>query len=552
MSNIDARNRRLLMGGATVLGSIAIFFIVLGLITGDRGWFGAALVAAVAGLADIVEIVNQRYRLVVGAGWAALSIAVGQGLIDFRATTILSGLGLVSLGMMLVTFVRRRLRLTAWSAWAIILVGLSLWWLGDDGWTFAMGMVGGYAFLSIVQVELQAAYRRTILGQRRSEELIARASVPILEVDFSGVTQDLRQLYRSRGEDLADFLVSKPNRVEELLSRVIARDMNEEARAELRIQPPDLPMPLHSNVPSEHNLEPLASLFAAIGSGAAEWDGVMVGFDALNTPVWYVIRQIVSANDSNLSSTHITMTNITELKRAQEALEELDASKNEFIATITHEMRTPLAGIVGFSSELAEHLGDYDESVSLEMIGMINRQSREIAYILDDLMIIAAAEMGSLKFNAEMVNVYDLLNDVVNETDVNIKIEGPQPATFAYGDPVRVKQIMRNLLTNVDRYGGPGRRIDVRALPERILVSVIDDGDGLDEVRERQIFASQGPIEASDRTGSMGLGLNVSRTLAGLMRARLSYHRIDDETHFRLDLARMAPTSETEPNSEHV
>lgn len=96
---------------------------------------------------------------------------------------------------------------------------------------------------------------------------------------------------------------------------------------------------------------------------------------------------------------------------------------------------------------------------------------------------------------------------------------------------------MRNLLTNVERYGGKTRRLEVLAAGGRVRISVIDDGPGLTEERIEQVFGSFGHVRGSEVAGSMGLGLNVSRTLADLMGADLGYERIGGETHFSLDLS---------------
>lgn len=535
MTTDSGRNRRLLVGGIGMLLIVAVTFVAIGLIGGDSRWITAAVAPLLAGVGNAYEIVRRTHRMLVGAGWGAFAIAVGQGLVGFEATATLAGVVLVTIGMMPVAQLRDSRRLAGLAVWGAGLIGLSIWWLGRDGWAFGFGLAAGYIFMAWIQIELQRAFRVTVLGQKRSEMLIARASVSIIQLDFSAVDVELREMNTVQ-TDLEPFLIEHPEVMNRILKNVMIVDMNDAAAEEfIAIQ---VPSPVIQDEVLPTNIEAMAGWLTSMANRDNQWEGVIHTQTMTGGDRWYMARHIVTDKRVDSLSTSMTMANITELKLAQEALEKLDASKNEFIATVTHEMRTPLAGIVGFSAELLDHVGDYDSDMSREMIAMINRQSREIAYILDDLMIVAAAEMGSLKIAAEMVDVFALVNEVIGAIGIDVKIVGEQPATFAFGDPVRVRQILRNLLTNVDRYGGPDRRIEVEPDAERIRISVIDNGPGLDDERRAEIFDSYGAIESSGTSDSMGLGLNVSRTLADLMGARLRYQRHADETHFQLDLAR--------------
>ena len=107
----------------------------------------------------------------------------------------------------------------------------------------------------------------------------------------------------------------------------------------------------------------------------------------------------------------------------------------------------------------------------------------------------------------------------------------------AVADPIRVKQIVRNLLVNASRYGGESVRVSVLEKRDVAVVEVADDGSGISSEAAIRIFE---PYERADRTasaaGSIGLGLTVSRTLARLMDGDLEYQRRDGWSIFVLSL----------------
>ena len=359
--------------------------------------------------------------------------------------------------------------------------------------------------------------------------------MPILGFDFSAVRQELVDLNEVH-DDLEAFLRSDPQLVDRLFAEVKVIDLNHAAKSDLAAGSVTLPIAASTSV-NPLNIDATASWLAAVAQGRRQWDGDLWLTKYGGGGLWYRVRHIVPGDDEpDFSQTIVTGMNITELKDVQAALRDLDNAKNEFIATITHEMRTPLAGVVGFSAELAQNLNEYPREMVEEMVTLISRQARELSYILDDLMAVAAAEMSALRVTSEPFDVTQLVDDVVNtvDTPIDVVVEG---SLYARADPIRVGQILRNLLTNVERYGGSTRRLEVFAADGRARISVIDDGPGLTKERIEQVFGSFGHVGGSDVAGSMGLGLNVSRILADLMGADLVYERIGGETHFSLDLS---------------
>lgn len=110
-------------------------------------------------------------------------------------------------------------------------------------------------------------------------------------------------------------------------------------------------------------------------------------------------------------------------------------------------------------------------------------------------------------------------------------------AEMVHADPLRVRQIVRNLLTNAARYGGGRVRVVLETGPGHGALTVLDDGDGVPSDQAEMIFESYGRAHnAAGQPGSVGLGLSVSRNLARNMGGDLSYSRRDGWTGFELTL----------------
>ena len=228
-----------------------------------------------------------------------------------------------------------------------------------------------------------------------------------------------------------------------------------------------------------------------------------------------------------------------ELEDANRRLERLVASKTDFVASVSHELRTPLTSVIGFAELLMDGSSEFDREQRHDLLGAIADQGNELANIVEDLLVAARSEMGDLNVSQVPVNLKaqtaQVIESMQNEEAKSIVISGdPQ---FAIADPQRVRQILRNLLTNAIRYGGPNIwvRIDDPA-DGLVAVVVSDDGDGIsDDARERIFERYEQEGDDTGVSDSFGLGLAISRALARLMGGELACQRTD-VTEFILSL----------------
>ncbi len=222
-----------------------------------------------------------------------------------------------------------------------------------------------------------------------------------------------------------------------------------------------------------------------------------------------------------------------ELNREQESL---IRSKDEFIASVSHELRTPLTTVVGLSEVLLsdEPLQDTERS---ELTALIAEQSNELSDLVEDLLVSARADMGTLDVSLHAVAVGGEVDAVLRGVagGERVAVVGEAPPVWA--DALRLRQVIRNLVSNADRYGGDDVRVELAHEASRVVIAVVDNGAGVPPGEELTIFKAYG--RAQNKRGqpaSIGLGLHVAQRLARQMGGDLEYRRVDGETRFEVTL----------------
>jgi PAS domain S-box-containing protein len=234
---------------------------------------------------------------------------------------------------------------------------------------------------------------------------------------------------------------------------------------------------------------------------------------------------------------------VTPLTRARQELEQALSSKDELVASVSHELRTPLTSVIGFGELLREHSAEMSAAERHDLTRAMTDQARDLAGIVEDLLVVARTDADVMRLTRVPVDLRAQAAQVLEAWDWSdtSHIELAKGSTRAMGDPARVRQILRNLITNAMRYGGESIRLECSTDGTRALVRVIDDGPGVPRDAEERVFDRyQRASNAPGVTASMGLGLTVSRRLARLMDGDLEYRREDGETVFELALPRAA------------
>lgn len=239
-------------------------------------------------------------------------------------------------------------------------------------------------------------------------------------------------------------------------------------------------------------------------------------------------------------------------ERVRQLLAEKDdllAEKDRFVASISHELRTPLTVVHGLATLLES--ADLDNLERREIVRAVARESSDVAAIVEDLLVMARMEGGELAVRPQEFELAGLVHQIGRMAGVDPSAISSGPATVI-ADPLRVKQVVRNLVSNARRYGGPHIRVEISADDEEVTVAVCDDGSGVPAGAEDQIFEPYGRAHGSTTNAdSVGLGLSVSRQLARMMGGDVVYRRSGSWTRFELTLpAEPAVTGRAERRAE--
>ncbi|MCB2224926.1 MAG: HAMP domain-containing histidine kinase [Actinobacteria bacterium] len=218
------------------------------------------------------------------------------------------------------------------------------------------------------------------------------------------------------------------------------------------------------------------------------------------------------------------------------AEQELGRQRTHFLAGVSHELRTPLTSVVGYSHLLLQ--GGLDRATAIELVQGIRGEADELSRMVEDLLVASRPEGVEVPLRIEDCDIGAEVQALTASSGrlgrtVNVRME---PATVR-ADAGRVRQIVRNLLSNADKHGGPTVWVTGAERTGEYVLMVADDGDGVGPERVGGLFepyTNRGA--AAVVSGSIGLGLSVARQLAKAMGGDLEYRRTGDWTQFLLRL----------------
>ncbi len=270
------------------------------------------------------------------------------------------------------------------------------------------------------------------------------------------------------------------------------------------------------------------------------WSGVVSlrNADGVAAPASAVVIAHFDRPD-HISHLSAIVRDISDRIAVERRLQELVKSKDEFVASVSHELRTPLTAVVGLSTELLHRWREFSEEEISEFTATIAGQSREVANIVEDLLVAARADIGKVSVYPDKVDIPAEVEAVLEvfPTDVTERVEVVGEPTWAWADPTRLRQIVRNLLTNAVRYGGDHIEVRYEQRNGTVELVVADDGDGIAPEFEQVVFEPYGRAKQdAAQPGSVGLGLSVSRHLARLMGGDLIYRHDGDKACFKLQV----------------
>jgi signal transduction histidine kinase len=218
-------------------------------------------------------------------------------------------------------------------------------------------------------------------------------------------------------------------------------------------------------------------------------------------------------------------------RKGMQALREADRQKNQFMSVLAHELRNPLSAISSAAQALS--LKPNEPRWVLEMSAILQRHAAHMERLISELLDVERIAQRRLRLDARPVDLRECVQDALDacerqlaERRQSLQLELPAERVPALADPTRIAQIVANLLGNASRYGKNGGRIwlSLRSASGEALLSVRDEGPGLEASELERIFElfRLGPTGAE--RGGVGIGLWLVRELARMHGGNVSAH----------------------------
>lgn len=209
----------------------------------------------------------------------------------------------------------------------------------------------------------------------------------------------------------------------------------------------------------------------------------------------------------------------------------LEGAKSDFVATASHELRSPLTSIKGFAELLARSPENMSERQQ-EFVDIILKSTDRLVDLVGDLLDVARIEADQVEINRRPINVGEAVLDVTELIGPRLALKGQEldvyiapTLPFALADAARVRQIVANLLTNAHLYTSDGGKIHIDVEPDRtgVQIAVVDSGVGMTKEEAEHVFERfyRGRNGTAANPGT-GLGLSIVKSLVELQRGEIA------------------------------
>lgn len=513
-----------------------LLLLILGVASGDEKFFVRAVNPLGPAVTGLWMLVVGKPRAIVQLAAGSLSVAVSAGLFDTDARQG-ALLGLLSMGVVGALLVRRHV--VAYLALTSIgMFGVAVWW-GDatlsskDRIAEAIGPALAFLLTAGLVIWLQRELR-TASENRRATAVALAASEEQFRTAFevSAATMAL--------VSIDDYRILEIN--------AAGCEMLDRTAAELTsLVVPDIVHP-----------DDWATGEVVIGdlvAGKTDSIRATIRYIPSDGSIAFGLLSAALVTDAEGSPRHLVahLVDTTDQHIAEERLTALLESRDELIASVSHELRTPLTAVLGYAGLLVEAGPGAPPEGYSDMVGEIFDQGSDLVGIIEDLLVFAQSDANSIRVKPKPTDIRAEIEGVLvtlrSDASIDrIDLRGPQ--IYANADPLRVRQVLRNLMSNALRYGGESIVVETATLEDDVVVVVSDDGPGIPlDDRERVFEPYQRAKPEDGLTAAIGVGLTVARRLARLMDGDLTYEYEDGLSRFTVTLPASRPDSrpDTEP-----
>ncbi|MGN0690253.1 MAG: response regulator [Oscillospiraceae bacterium] len=222
----------------------------------------------------------------------------------------------------------------------------------------------------------------------------------------------------------------------------------------------------------------------------------------------------------------------TELEKAKEDAEAANKAKSAFLFNMSHDIRTPMNAIMGFSAMAQKHIDDREKA--LDCLNKLNSSGELMLHIINDVLDMARIESGKMEIKEQTIDIAErilateaMFRDDMEEKNIDFIVDNRVSSKYAVVDYVRVEQVIANLLSNAMKFTNPGGKVTYLLLEHKrenedisdIEIRVRDTGSGIGEdFREKVFMAFERENSSTEsKVPGTGLGLAISHNIAELL-----------------------------------
>jgi signal transduction histidine kinase len=228
-----------------------------------------------------------------------------------------------------------------------------------------------------------------------------------------------------------------------------------------------------------------------------------------------LLGRLVATAVQNIRSYEAERSTVEELRR-------LSALRADFVSLVSHELRSPMAAVIGAARTLQERWRSLSPDQREAFLALIGDETNRLAALIGDVLDTSRIEAGTFNYRFSDIDLSALVADVVGtaavgQDEVHVRADVPEVLPPVRGDAERLRQVLTNLVDNAVKYSPAGDEVAVRARREngRVLIEVIDHGPGIPYDQQRLIFEKFGRADvAGGSKPGTGLGLFIARSIA--------------------------------------
>lgn len=425
---------------------------------------------------------------------------------------------------------------------------------GESGWTFAMGIpaavvnaaawrAAGLLVLGLLGSAAIAIVLARVIATRISRPLTALASataamrngeaVDIKELATVAEIRTLETAFRVSIQELAE----RARLLDLAHDAIIVRDPNERiaywnrgAEEIYGWHRDEVAWKIPHEVLRTEFPEPLASIMETLRRDG-QWSGELVHYKRDGARIVVASRWALERGDGGISMRVLEInSDVTERKRAELALRETDRVKDQFLATLGHELRNPLAALVN-SVHVLKHV-EPGGATAIEALSVVERQTRQMTRLLGDLLDLTRITMGKLTLEHQPIDLTHVVAETIRtwknkaeslQVGIAMRARGP---IWVIGDRGRIEQVVSNLLDNALKFSSAGQQVsvDVRRDGTDAVLSVSDAGVGISAQAIDGSFKHFVQGEPGAKKGGLGIGLAVVKQLVEMHGGTVSAH----------------------------